>query len=80
MQKFIILNIVVLLLLTSCLSTDVVEVEMPYEEFIVVQSTLNKDSLFSGVRFTKTLSLNEPYDIDNSELNDVMTSFYDSSE
>jgi len=71
MQKFIILNIIVLLLLTSCLSTDVVEVEMPYDEFIVVQSTLKKDSLFSGVRFTKTLSLNEPYNINNAELNDV---------
>lgn len=71
MPKLIFLNIIVILLITSCLSTEVVEVEMPYEEYVVVQGTLKKDSLFSGVRFTKTLSLNEPYDINNAELINV---------
>ena len=71
MPKLIFLNIIVLLLITSCLSTEVVEVELPYEDYIVVQGTLKKDSLFSGVRFTKTLSLNEPYDINNAELINV---------
>jgi hypothetical protein len=59
-------------MLSSCFSTDVVEVEIPNEEFIVVQSTLKKDSIFTGVLFTKTLSLNESYDIENAELTDVI--------
>lgn len=68
MKKIITLNIALLLLLTSCLSTDIVEVEIPFEEFIVVQGTLENGIMLSGVRFTKTQSLNEPYAIENSEL------------
>ena len=55
----------------ACVSTDVVEVDIPHDEFIVVQGTLEKDSIFTGVRFTKTLSLNSPYDIDRAELKGV---------
>ncbi|MDA3860226.1 MAG: hypothetical protein PF445_03280 [Melioribacteraceae bacterium] len=71
MKRIILIYSVALFLISSCLSTDVVEVEMPYDKYIVVQGTLEKDSIFSGVRFTKTLSLNEPYQIKNSELTDV---------
>lgn len=55
-------------MLQACLTTDVVEIELPFEEYVVVQGTLEKDSLFSGVRITKTLSLNTPYDITNAEI------------
>lgn len=72
MKKIFILNIAILFLLTACFSTDVVEVEIAHDEYLVVQSTLKKDSLYSGTRFTKTLSLNEPYNIKNAELKGVV--------
>ena len=70
-MKNLILNITLLLLLSSCLSTDVVEIEIPHEEYIVVQGILKKNSFFDGVRFAKTLSLSEPYNIKSAELTEV---------
>ena len=57
--------------LTGCEKTDTLEPDSIYKEKTVVFASLKKDSLFSGVTFTRTLPLNEAFDIRKAELKNV---------
>src|ERR1039458_1700059 len=58
-------------ILVSCEKTQIVESDVPNQNYIVVNSELDAESLFKGVIFTKTLPLGVPYDIKEAELKDV---------
>lgn len=58
-------------LFTACEQTTTVDVEIPTNVYTVVESELVADSLFTGVRFTKTLPLEVDYDIELAELKNV---------
>lgn len=58
-------------ILVSCEKTQIVESDVPNQNYIVVNSELDAESLFRGVIFTKTLPVGIPYDIKASELKDV---------
>ncbi|MCU7494951.1 MAG: DUF4249 family protein [Ignavibacteria bacterium] len=55
----------------GCEQTETLEPDSIFKEKTVVFASLEKDSLFNGVTFTRTLPLNEPYDIKKAELKDV---------
>ena len=55
----------------SCENIDVIQTKIEYKEKIVVSSELVAGSLFSGVTFTRTLPIGEPYDIKKAELVNV---------
>jgi len=55
----------------SCEKTQIVESDVPYHNYIVVNSKLEAESLFTGVTFTKSLPIGIPYDIKATELKDV---------
>ncbi len=61
-----------LFVMNSCEKIDVVEVDLPYHEKIVVQGILEENKPFDGVAFTRTLPLNEVYSISKAELKDVI--------
>ena len=56
----------------SCEKTGIVESDVPYHNYIVVNSKLEAESSFEGVTFTKTLPIGIPYDIKKAELKDVI--------
>jgi|CZKP01.1.fsa_nt_gi hypothetical protein len=58
-------------ILVSCEKTQIVESDVPNQNYVVVNSELDAESLFKGVTFTKTLPLGVPYDIKEAELKDV---------
>jgi hypothetical protein len=60
-----------LFVFTSCERTQLVESDIPVQEYIVVNSQLNSGSVFNGVSFTKTLPVGVTYDIKAAELKDV---------
>ena len=70
--KFLLALFVLAFIIIGCEETTTVEVEIPDEEYIVVESELVADSLFTGVRFTKTLPIGELYDINKAELKSVV--------
>ncbi|NWF90880.1 MAG: hypothetical protein HXY50_15655 [Ignavibacteriaceae bacterium] len=55
----------------GCEDSEVVDADLGYKEYIVVRSELFADSIFTGVTFTKTLPLEETYDLSKAELKDV---------
>lgn len=55
----------------GCENVDVISPDVGYGEYIVVRSELKAYSLFAGVTFTKTLPLDENYDIKKAELKNV---------
>ena len=59
------------LLLTSCKVEEVISLEETYVEYTVVQAELHPDEKFPGVRFTKTLPLGVPFNIQEAELKDI---------
>ena len=58
-------------LIFGCENVDVITPELNYTEKIVVRAELKAYSVFTGVTFTKTLPLNEVYEIQNAELKNV---------
>ena len=62
-------------ILTSCENIDVIESDLPYEEFVVVRAQLESGSESWAVSFTKTLPLNVEYTIERAELTDVLLKF-----
>lgn len=72
-MRFIILYIVLsLLLFSGCEKTEVIDIDVEYEEYIVVQAELKSDSLVKGVSFTRTLPPAVEYNILDAELKDVI--------
>jgi hypothetical protein len=55
----------------GCEKVDVITPTVNYKDMIVVRSELKAYSVFQGVSFTKTLPLDEVYDIKNAELKNV---------
>jgi len=68
-------NISILLFLiyfiTGCDQVDVINPEITFKENVVVRSELIANRKFGGISFTKTLPLEESYDISEAELKDV---------
>lgn len=72
MKKFIHISLYLFLLVTfGCENVDIITPDLNYNEKIVVRAELKAYSVFSGVTFTKTLPLDEVYDIKNAELKNV---------
>lgn len=57
----------------GCENVDVVETKIEYRERIVVSAELAAETVFSGVTFTRTLPIDEPYDIKKAELKNVIS-------
>ena len=66
-----ILITVFFLSLIGCENVGLVETKLEFKEKVVVRAELIPDSIFAGVSFTKTLPVNETYDISKAELKDV---------
>jgi hypothetical protein len=58
-------------LFQGCENVDVIQTKIEYKEKIVVSAELVSGSLFSGVTFTRTLPVGEPYDIKKAEIVNV---------
>lgn len=57
-----------LLFLFGCEKSSIVDIPLPYEEDVVVQGQLVADTLFQGVKITKTIPVNETYDINKAQI------------
>ncbi len=62
-----------ILLFSGCESEEIVNVELVYEEYTVVQAELIPGKYFPGVRFTRTLPLGVPYNIKDAEIKNITT-------
>jgi hypothetical protein len=60
-----------LLFLAACKSEEILGPDETYEEYTVVQGVIEAGKYFPSVRFTKTLPLGIPYDIQKAELKNV---------
>ncbi len=58
--------------LASCDVTESTDIDIEFEQSIVIESELIKDSLFAGVSIAKTIPLGESYNIQNSEVKDAI--------
>ncbi|HEX2867953.1 MAG TPA: hypothetical protein VHO03_12985 [Ignavibacteriales bacterium] len=72
MKTFLFLSFAAFIFFVGCEKTQTLEPDSIYKQKTVVFASLKKDSLFAGVTFTRTLPLNEPFDIKKAELKDVM--------
>lgn len=72
MKKTQILILILSIIFISCENVYDVEVNINHEEFIVVQSTLVLNDVFPGVTITKTLPINETYNIKKAEVKDAI--------
>ncbi|MBN1302172.1 MAG: DUF4249 family protein [Melioribacteraceae bacterium] len=59
-------------LLTSCVKVDVVEVELPTDDEFIVQGNVIKDQPFSGVRITRTMPVNDVYNLEEAVIKDAL--------
>lgn len=55
----------------ACENQHVIDVDVEFTEFTVVQAELRENTLFSGVKFTKTLPLGVQYSIELAEIKDI---------
>ncbi len=70
--SLLIVLISIILSLSSCEKIDIVEVDLPYHEKMVVEGLIEENKPLSGITFTRTLPLNEVYSISKAELKDVV--------
>jgi hypothetical protein len=70
-RYFLILTTISLFFIFGCENVDVISPDVSYQEYIVVRAELKAYSPFEGVTFTKTLPLNENYNIKKAELQNV---------
>jgi len=68
---FVLILYVLISLFVACESEEIVNVDLAYEEYTVVQAELIPGKYFPGVKFTRTLPLGVPYNIKDAELKDV---------
>lgn len=72
MKKFInIFFLLTIILAAGCQDVGVIDPQLSYKEYIVVRAKLTAGQDFEGVLFTKTLPVNEKYDISKAELKNV---------
>lgn len=69
--SFVISAIIVILGVSGCDQVNVISSDVNYKECTVVRAELKADNNFEGVTFTKTLPLDEAYDIKKAELTNV---------
>jgi hypothetical protein len=55
-------------LFISCEDTSTVDNDLSFEEFVVIRSELKANDFFKGVSITRTLPINEKYDIKKAEI------------
>lgn len=55
----------------GCEKSKVVEVPLQFEEDVVIQGQLVADTLFQGVRITRTLPVNETFNISKAQITDA---------
>ena len=55
----------------GCEKSNIVEIPLPFEEDVVVQGRLITGQTFQGIRITKTIPVNETYDITKAEIKDA---------
>ncbi len=70
-KLFTITILLFLVLLQGCEKVNTVNPQISYKEYIVVRAKLKAYEKFGGVSFTKTLPLDEKYDITKAELKNV---------
>ncbi len=68
---YLILAALTVILCAGCEKVTVISADVTYQQYYVVRAELKAFSSFEGVTFTKTLPLNENYDIKNAELKNV---------
>ena len=66
------ITIFLLLLITACQESKVVEVELPYDEYTVIYGELPLDEAFKGVTISRSLPLNTVYDISDAEITNAI--------
>lgn len=66
-----ILTVTVILFTSGCDHVNVISPQINYQEYTVVRSELRANNNFEGVTFTKTLPIDEAYDIKKAELTNV---------
>jgi hypothetical protein len=71
MKNSLVTIIISIFLFHGCENIDVVQSRIDYKEKIVVSAELVAGSSFSGVTFTRTLPVGEPYDIKKAEIVNV---------
>jgi hypothetical protein len=71
MKYFSIISLIFLSLFTGCENEEIIDSTTSYNEKLVVQSELIANSIFPGVRLTKTLPLGIPWNIQNAEVKDA---------
>ncbi len=60
------------LILFGCENEELLTVEIPYDEVLVVQAELVSGALFPGVRITKTLPLGVEFSIEGAEVKEAL--------
>jgi len=68
---FVLISLVFISLFSGCESEEIVNVDLVYEEYTVVQAELIPGKHFPGVRFTRTLPLGVPYNIKDAEIKNI---------
>ena len=68
---FALILLVSISFITGCESEEIVNVELVYEEYTVVQAQLIPGKHFPGVRFTRTLPLGVPFNIKDAEIKTI---------
>ncbi len=71
MKNLFSISLTAIILFSTCEKVGVVDSDISYRKYIVVRAELKAYSPFEGVSFTKTLPLDETYDISKAELKDV---------
>jgi hypothetical protein len=71
MIKSLAFAVISIILLHGCENVDVVETKIEYRERIVVSAELAAETFFTGMTFTRTMPLDETYDIKKAELRNV---------
>lgn len=70
-NRFYIVYFTSVLLLFGCESEELISPEAVHVEYTVVQAEIIPGRLFAGVRFTKTLPLGVPFNIEHAEIKDI---------
>lgn len=68
MKYFILISFIFLSIFTGCENEEIISPKISYDELLVIQSELITNSVFPGVRVTKTLPLGVPFNIKNAEI------------
>jgi hypothetical protein len=72
MKYYLIISILFLLIFTGCENEEIISPDISYDELLVVQSELNADLFFPGVRVTKTLPLGTTFNIKSAEIKNAI--------